>query len=134
MSKVSISQQFTQDADTLWGIVGDPAGIARWHPAIAKSPLSADGTSRVCHLEGGGEVHERITEASAAGRRYTYQIVESPLPVRDYVATLSVEPAPEGARVVWEASFEAAGAPPADVEAMIRGVFEAGLSAIAGKV
>src|ERR1700741_536643 len=45
-------------ADALWAKIGDFCGIAKWHPAIEKCELSADGKTRTLSLKGGGTVIE----------------------------------------------------------------------------
>jgi hypothetical protein len=63
----------------------------------------------------------------------TYSILESPMPLTDYVATLRLTPVTEGDRTFaeWTAEFECA---PAEAEALIAGigdnVFQAGFSAL----
>lgn len=128
MSNVSVSQVFTVSPAALWELVGAPERLAAWHPAIAQSPVQGD--SRTCTLADGATIQERITAHSDAERRYSYRIVEGPLPMRDYQSTLSVEPEGDGARLTWEAQFEAVGAPAADVESMVRGLYEAGMQSI----
>ena len=130
MSKVSVTQVFPSTAASLWSAVGDPAGLPDWHPAIATSLLGADGCSRVCTLADGGEVREEITARDDDARSYSYRIVESPLPLKNYRSRLRVSRTEGGASVTWESEFEAVGIPAADLEAMIRGLYEAGLGAL----
>jgi uncharacterized protein YndB with AHSA1/START domain len=130
MSKVSVTQFVSRSAEKTWSLVGDPGKLAVWHPAIAQSPCSPDGKSRVCTLADGGEVSEEILHVDAARRSYTYRIVQSPLPLEGYVSTLSVEPADGGCRVTWTSEFEPAGIPAGELEGMIRGLYEAGLGAL----
>jgi len=132
MSKVSVSHVYSASADELWAVIGDPASLASWHPAIAKSP--AEGKARVCTLADGGEVREEILTHDDAARRYTYRIVSSPLPMTGYRSTLRVAEVPEGAEVVWEGEFEPAGIEARALEDMIRGLYTAGLTALASKV
>lgn len=134
MSKVSVSQVFATEPAQLWGIVGDPGGFASWHPAVAQSPLSEGGRVRVCSLADGAEIHEEITEHSDAQLAYTYRIVESPLPIAGYTSTIRVTGEEGGARLTWESDFDVVGAPPAEVEGMIRGLYEAGLGSLASQL
>jgi len=130
MSKVSVSQFVSLSAEKTWGLVGDPARLADWHPAIAESPCSADGKSRTCTLADGAEVSEEILRVEPDKRSYTYRIVQSPLPMKDYVSTLSVEPSDGGCQVTWASEFEPVGIPEAELEKLIRGLYEAGLGAL----
>jgi hypothetical protein len=130
MSNLRVSQSYAVAPATLWGIVGAPAGIAAWHPAMAQSPM--DGDKRTITLADGAVINEQVIRHSDDDMAYTYRIVESPLPLRDYESTISVEIDPDGARLTWSAEFAPAGAPAADVEAMVRGLYEAGLQGVAG--
>lgn len=131
MSNISVSQVYTIAPATLWELVGAPEKLAAWHPAIAQSPVQ--GQLRTCILADGATVKEQITEHSDDERRYTYRITESPLPMKNYVSTLSVQPEGDGARLTWESQFEAVGAPAAEVEAMLRGLYEAGLQSVGAR-
>lgn len=133
MSNIIVTQQFATRPETVWSHVGQPGNLSAWHPAIATSELSADGKTRTCVLADGATITEEITSHDDAARRYSYRITGGPLPVENYVSTLSVSASASGSAVTWESNFDVApGAPVADVEGMIRGVFEAGLGALAG--
>ena len=134
MSKVRVSHVYPTEAGTLWEVVGAPDAFASWHPAVAASPCSDGGRTRRCQLRDGAEIVEEITRHSDTDRSYTYRIMQSPLPVSNYVSTIAVTPEAGGARVVWEAEFDAVGAPPAEIETMIRGLYEAGLASLASKL
>jgi hypothetical protein len=97
---------------------------------MAQSPM--DGDKRTITLADGVVINEQVIRHSDDDMAYTYRIVESPLPLRDYESTISVEIDPDGARLTWSAEFTPAGAPAADVEAMVRGLYEAGLQGVAG--
>ncbi len=57
-----------------------------------------------------------------------YSIVESPLPVGDYLATLRVRDRDDGASctVEWSSEFEPVGAPEPDAVKVIEGIYQAG--------
>lgn len=127
--EVKVSQDVAADPDAVWARIGDPGSIAAWHPAVESSGLDATGRIRTAVLADGATVIEEITTRGA--RSYTYTIVEAPLPITGYVATLRVEPCPAGARVTWEARFELLPGAPAAVADLVRDVFTAGLAAVA---
>lgn len=133
MPKIKISHVYNATADHIWSLIGDPCDLADWHPAIATSP-AANG-ERTCTLADGGELKEEILLHDAGTRSYTYRIIESPLPMSDYVSTLRVEPLRSGgAEVIWEAQFEPAGIEPSQLEAMLGGIYTAGLEALEAKI
>ena len=67
---------------------------------------------------------------SDEGMSYTYEIVESPLPVSDYVSTLAVMDSTGGSMITWSGEFAAKGAPDAQAVEVISGIYQAGLAAL----
>jgi Polyketide cyclase / dehydrase and lipid transport len=61
---------------------------------------------RVCTFADGHTQHEAILDYSPAARSYRYTI-DGGLPVADNRGRFLVEPAGNGARIVWESSFSA---------------------------
>jgi hypothetical protein len=120
----------TLSADALWAKIGDFCGIGKWHPAIEKCELSADGKTRTLSLKGGGTIVEKLVKMNAAHRSYTYKIVSSPLPVAHYKSTISVAAKGAGSVVKWVGKYDAKGASDADAKKAIDGVYDSGLKAL----
>lgn len=106
-------------------------GIKDWHPAVAACEESKEGTSefRTLTLKDGAKIKEKITSKSAEG--YAYRIVESPLPVKDYMANFSIKDDGGNAKISWTTSFQAKGKPEAEAKTIIEGIFDAGLKNLA---
>ncbi|MBO0752789.1 MAG: SRPBCC family protein [Bradyrhizobiaceae bacterium] len=117
-------------ADAMWAKIGDFCGIAKWHPALEKCELSADGKTRTLSLKGGGTIVEALQKMDAAGKSYTYTIVSGPLPVTNYTSTIGVAADGTGSVVTWVGKYDAKGAPDADAQKAIQGVYEAGLKGL----
>jgi len=128
MAQVSRSVTLRAAPEAVWSVIGGFQALPGWHPAVETSYREDSGgvEHRRLGLKGGGEIVERSLGADA--HSYGYTIVSGPLPVADYVATLTVAPAGSGAVVVWSAAFT-----PTDegAAAVIVGIFEAGLAALA---
>ena len=142
MPQVYVSGVVGATAARVWSLGAPFDGLASWHPAFASSvitngvPANLVGAERLLTLRDGGEMRERLLGFSEFKRTCVYTILRSPLPIGDYVATIRVTPVTMGDRafVEWWSRFEAA---PADREAMvslIRGVYEAGIRAVAEKL
>ena len=128
MSQILRTRDLPVSADRAWALVGQPASMSQWHPAITESPV--DGNKRACTLADGACIQEEIRAHDDAARSYTYVITGGPLPVKDYASALKVESTgPQSCRLEWSANFEAL-APAAEVEAMVGGVYDAGLDAV----
>jgi Polyketide cyclase / dehydrase and lipid transport len=117
-------------ADALWAKIGDFCGIGKWHPAVEKCELSADGKTRTLSLKGGGTIVEALVKMDAAGRAYTYSIVSAPIPVANYTSTIAVSADGAGSVVNWSGKYDAKGASDADAQKVIQGIYDAGLKAL----
>jgi len=121
----------TAAPDAVWKKVGDFCGIASWHPAVEKCALSRSGKERTLSLKGGGTIVERLVSRDDASRQYTYKIISSPLPVKDYVSTIKVVPQGSGSSIEWTGKYKAKGASDADAQKTIDGIYKAGADVLA---
>ena len=130
MTKVSLSTTLPVPARTVWGLIGGFNTLAKWHPAVAKSEETQEGaaTIRRLTLHGGGTIVERLEGNDDKKRTYTYSILEGPLPVAGYTATLHVEEDKGGksCTVEWSSEFKPSGASEPEAVKVIRGLYEAG--------
>ena len=77
----------------VWSTISEFCSIKDWHPAIADCKESKEGgaTFRVLTLkDNGGTIKEKLDGSDDTS--YSYEIVESPLPVKNYSAKFWVEP------------------------------------------
>jgi hypothetical protein len=122
----------THSIDAVWTKVGDFCGIGTWHPAVAKCELSHGNKIRTLTLKGGGAIIERLVKWNKAGHSYTYRIVSSPLPVKNYISTIKVVADGSGADVIWSGKYKAVkGKTDADAKTTIDGIYKAGADALA---
>jgi hypothetical protein len=119
----------------IWSFAGGFCTIKDWHPVVAdcQETKAGDATFRTLTLKDGGKIKEKLLQSDDTS--YSYEIVESPLPVKNYKATFSVEPGNHEDRtmVVWEADFDANGVSDDEATKKIRDIFEAGLKGIKHK-
>lgn len=125
--------------DDVWRILRDFNGHDRWHPAVATSaiedglPVDAVGAVRRFRLADGGELREQLLSLSDAAHRLTYCILEAPLPLMGYVATIRLKPVTDGDRTFWEwrSEFHPPPTREAELVALVRdGIYRAGFAAI----
>ena len=128
MTTVSMTQQLAVPAQMVWTTIGGFNALPDWHPAVEKSDLEkgAQGTVRTLHLAGGGTIVERLEKIDDKERLYSYSILEGPLPVANYTATIRVRDTGLGCEVEWSSEFEPSGATEGDATAAIRGIYQAG--------
>ena len=116
----------------IWAIVGDFCAIKTWHPAAADCVVEKDGdvVYRTITLKDGGKIKEKLTGKEDLG--YTYEIVESPLPVKNYKSKLwlEVDDEPDRSVIYWQSDFDANGASDDDAKAKITGILADGVKGI----
>lgn len=133
---LTVSKEVTVNAspETTWKMIGDFNHLDVWHPVVVASQLKqgdsqSTGAVRLLTLGNGATITEKLVSNNNASRTYTYAITESPLPVADYVSTITVSEAEGGkATVIWSSSFDANGASDEEAENTISGIYDAGLN------
>lgn len=127
MPKVSMSQNLNVSADQVWQMIGRFNALPDWHPSVDKSQLTEAGQTRKLSLAGGGTIVEKLEKLDDHSRTYTYSIVDSPLPVKNYTSTIKVTGEGDNATVEWSSEFEASGMPENDAMKAIEQVYQTGL-------
>ncbi len=139
VGNLSVTKEVSLNAspNTVWKMIGGFNELDVWHPVVVDSILkSGDGIKpgdiRVLSLGNGAKITEKLVVYSDARKTYTYAITESPLPVMDYVSTISVTESDSGmSKVEWSSTFNANNAADEKAIEAITGVYDAGLSNLA---
>ena len=126
----------------VWKVIGDFAGLPGWHPAVAKTEIikgktNAKGAVRVVETRDGAKLIEELLAYDGKTATMRYRIIESPLPVSDYVSTLTVQAAGQGSRVIWRSSFDAVrsdGVDDAKVRDIVAGIYKSGFDGLRAKL
>ena len=139
MARVYTSSVINAGAGRVWDRIRDFNALPRWHPRIRDSriedalPSDKVGCIRNFNLQNGDNIREQLLGLSDYDMFCTYAILESPMPLSDYIATLRLTPVTDGDRcfVEWSAEFSA---DPSDEDALVSGigtdVFQAGFDAL----
>jgi hypothetical protein len=121
-----------------WDTIKDFKGWQAWHPAFADTVITkgegnTQGSVRELTTKDGAKFVEELVKHDAVSRTYQYRIIESPLPITDYVSTLEVKGGYHGgSTVVWSSHFGVkAGASNDEMKKTIAGVYRAGLDNLA---
>ena len=139
MARVYISSVIEAPVAKVWEKVRDFNALPRWHPAIRDSriengePSDRVGCVRDFHLQNGDRIRERLLGLSDYDYFCTYSILESPMPLENYVATLRLTPVTDGDRTFaeWTAEFDCAEEAAEDLVSGIgQNVFQAGFNAL----
>lgn len=139
MASVYVSSVIDASSDKVWERVRDFNSLPVWHPRIRDSRIEESlpgdkiGCVRNFNLQNGDNLREQLLGLSDFDKFYTYTILDSPMPLSDYVATLRLTPVTDGDRcfIEWSADFQCA----ADVEAdltdgIASNVFQGGFDAL----
>ena len=136
--QLTVSREITVDRSpaTVWKLIGDFNALDVWLPPVLASALagnslqgSAPGAIRVLDLAGNARVTEKLMAYDGTGHRYSYAFIESPLPVKNYVATIELSAAPNGRTLIrWHSTFDAQGATDDKAKEAIQGIYDAGLA------
>ncbi len=135
--KITVIRSAVIDApiDRVWAVLRDFRGHDRWHPAVAGSRMENDvggdvvGGVRRIRLTDGAELREQLLRHSDREYTFTSCILDSPLPLMEYVATVRLKPVTDGNQTFWDcrAQFRAPDDRAPELENLVgRQVFETG--------
>lgn len=139
MPKVYVSAVIPAPIEDVWARIRDFNALPEWHPAIAESRIEEDRSSdsvgcvRNFVLKPDARIREVLLALSDHEHLVTYQIIEAPVPVENYVATLRLRPITLGNQTFgeWEATFDCPAEEESNLTNLVReAVFEAGLKAL----
>ena len=128
--------ELNASVNTVWKLIGGFNNLDVWHPVVVDSEMHGKGIKpgdiRILTLGNGTKITEKLIALSDTKKTYTYTMTDSPLPVMDYVSTISVSKTKSGkSRVEWKSTFNAINAPEAKAIETIAGVYIAGLNNLA---
>ncbi len=139
MAKAYASTVIPAPPAAVWAVVRDFNALPKWTPFVAESrieqnkPSDQVGCIRNFRLKDGGRVREQLVELSDYDMSFGYSILESPMGVENYYASLRLCPVTDLDHTFaeWDAEFDAA---PEREDALVqqigRTVFAAGLQAL----
>jgi hypothetical protein len=115
MAQVFVSSVIPAPAAKVWQAVRNFNGLPEWTPFVATSQIEEGllpdhiGCIRNFKLKDGGIIRERLLALSDHDMSCTYSILESPMGVSNYIASLALFPVTDGdmTYATWTASFAA---------------------------
>jgi hypothetical protein len=93
--------------DRLWAVIRDFNGHDRYHPVVAASaierghPADKVGCIRRFTLRDGSELREQLLTLSDLEMAYSYCLLDTPIPLFNYVAHVRLLPVTDGDRSFW---------------------------------
>ena len=139
MPKVVRSTIIDVPVERLWAVVRDFNAHDQYHPIVATSliergyPVDKVGCVRRFTLQDGNELREQLLGLSDFDMFCTYSILDSPMPLTNYVATLRLTPITDQDRtfIEWSADFDCTPDKEGELLSNIGGgVFQGGFDAL----
>ncbi len=139
MVKVTRSTIIDAPIAAVWAILRDFNSHSGWHPAVSASRIEAGrasdeiGCVRDFALADGGGLREQLLSLSDRDHTLSYCILDAPMPLQGYVASIRLKPVTDGDRTFWswESRFDT---PPGREEELTQlvgeGIYEAGFAAV----
>lgn len=121
----------------VWAVLRDFNSHDQWHDVVDQSRIEGGESSaqvgcvRSFSLKDGNRIREQLLALSDTEYKSTYTILDATVPLRRYVATVTLKPVTDGDRTFWhwESSFETpVGQERELVEMVARDVYEAGFT------
>ena len=107
MVKVEKSTVIDAPVDRVWSVLRDFNGHDRWHPAVKESrieerrPSDGIGAVRRFRLTDGAVLRERLLTLSDAEKMFSYCLLDTPIPLLNYVAHVALHRVTDGERTFW---------------------------------
>ncbi len=125
MTEVTVSADFDVPSSRLWQLVAD-FGDVSWIPGMADVRVEGQGPGMTRFLPAGAvEIHERLESIDPDSRSIVYTIPENiPFAAANYRATMRVEDAGAGSRLIWSCTLDPQGASEGETQQTVRGLYE----------
>ncbi|MDJ1007469.1 MAG: SRPBCC family protein [Paracoccaceae bacterium] len=143
MVAVATSDIIAAPIDAVWEVIRDFNGHESWHPAVSDSaiegrhPSDKVGCVRAFHLAGGEFLRERLLSLSDAETMFRYCLLDTPIPLFNYVAQVRLIPVTvsDTCFIHWSARFQTPKGEETALSGLVRdGVQRAGIEAIKEEV
>lgn len=139
MVKVIRSTVLEAPIEAVWDAVRDFNGHEHWHPAVDSSqierghPSDKVGCVRNFVLGDGSRLREQLLTLSDLEQTFSYCLLDTPIPLFNYVAHVRLHPVTDGDRTFWEweGRFDTPSGRETELADMVgNNIYEAGFEAI----
>ena len=139
MVKVVKSTVLEAPVEAVWELLRDFNGHDQWHPAVADSqiergqPSDKVGCVRRFHLADGSELRELLLTLSDADMAFSYCLLDTPVPLLNYVAHVRLAPVTDNDWTFWhwESRFDTPPGRERELQEMVaEDIYQGGFDAI----
>jgi hypothetical protein len=142
VTKIFYSSVIPSPIDRVWARIRDFNKFPSWHPAVCNSSIEenrasdAVGCVRSLYLKSGGHFRERLLTLSDREYTFTFTILESPLPMTDYVSTIQLRPVTDTDQTYaqWTCEFNCAPDVESELMKTVLSVYQSGFDSLAHNV
>ena len=142
---VHVMKSIALDApvDAVWDILRDFNGHDRWHPVVAESGIERGrasdevGCVRRFKLRDGSELREQLLTLSDLETAFSYCLLDTPVPLFNYVAHVRLFPVTDGDGTFWqwESRFDTPRGRELELKTMVaENIYQTGIDAIRGEL
>lgn len=131
MPRIQVSSVIAAPISAVWDYIRDFNGLPKWFPGVTDShiedgaPLNQTGCVRNFGLEGGPRIREELIELSDSKHLCRYKMIESPLPLKDYVATVHLSAGDgKGTQIEIISQFETPATEEKELVGMLTGTYQ----------
>lgn len=131
--EAKVKKTIKAPADKVWATIRSFDDVDTFIPAIATCSVEGNGVGakRICTMQDGGKILERLERVDEEAKTLQYSISEAPLPVSDYLGTVKVRDLGNGTtEVEWLSTMEVKGMPEAELKAMLEGIYASGIEGL----
>lgn len=133
MAQAKATKTINASADQVWNTVRAFSGLERYFTMFTSSTTEGAGVgaTRTLNLADGGQFHERLESLDDDSRTLTYAALRSPLPIKNYVGTVTVDDAGDGrSQITWSATFDVSADQEAPMVEMLSGAYASGIDGL----
>jgi hypothetical protein len=139
MVRVVKSTVLPAPVEAVWEVLRDFNGHDRWHPIVKDSVVERGWTSdrigcvRRFHLQDGSELREQLLTLSDADMAFSYCLLDTPVPLLNYVAHVRLAPVTDEDATFWhwESRFDTPAGREGELHDMVaENVYQAGMDAV----
>jgi hypothetical protein len=125
MARARVIEELPAPVDRVWAKIENFGDLSAWAPGATVTSVEGKGTGAVRRVESKmGHFVERCANHDPAAKTFTYELLESPLPFRNYVAVVTLRPL-EGGRteIEWSSEFDPGPIAEADAIEQVEGTY-----------
>jgi hypothetical protein len=128
MLRVSASVELSASVERVWSHVSrfDDASWVRGTKQCLVEGAGVGAVRTIVTVDG-ARIREKLLSYDETAHRFSYAIIEAPMPLHDYVSSVEVEAKGSGTRMTWSCSFEAPAENAEAIRTGLDGLFRASL-------